>query len=228
MQPLKNVLTSGDGVLFVFYDFEKTQDTQYSDTARLHVPNLVCIQQCCSRCESSDNVDENFTQCGKGKHSFWEDPVGDLLSYLCEDRPWCKQIIVIAHNAKAFDLHFILKRAIFLKWQPELIMSGQKIMCMKMEHLKFINSICFLPFPLRKLSAASGLTASKSWYPHYFNKAANLDYVGQIRDIEYYGINEMVSERTEFLAWYEEQKSVVFNNRQTLESYCQDDVTVLR
>jgi hypothetical protein len=37
-----------------------------------------------------------------------------------------------------------------------------------------------------------------------------------------------VSERTEFLAWYEEQKSVVFNNRQTLESYCQDDVTVLR
>jgi hypothetical protein len=37
-----------------------------------------------------------------------------------------------------------------------------------------------------------------------------------------------VSERSEFLVWYEEQKFVVFNNRQTLESYCQDDVTVLR
>jgi hypothetical protein len=37
-----------------------------------------------------------------------------------------------------------------------------------------------------------------------------------------------VSERTEFLAWYEEQKSMVFSNRQTLVSYCQDDVTVLR
>jgi TRAP-type mannitol/chloroaromatic compound transport system substrate-binding protein len=37
-----------------------------------------------------------------------------------------------------------------------------------------------------------------------------------------------VSERTEFLAWYEEQKSVVFNNKQVLESYCQDDVSVLR
>jgi hypothetical protein len=33
----------------------------------------------------------------------------------------------MAHNAKAFDLNFILKRAIFLTWQPELIMSGQKI-----------------------------------------------------------------------------------------------------
>jgi hypothetical protein len=87
----------------------------------------------------------------------------------------------------------------------------------------------FLAFPLRKLLAAFGLTASKSWYPHYFNKTANLDYVGQIPDTGYYGVNEMgVSERTEFLAWYEEQKSVVFNNGQTLESYCQDDVTVLR
>jgi hypothetical protein len=37
-----------------------------------------------------------------------------------------------------------------------------------------------------------------------------------------------VSVRTEFIAWYEEEKSVVFNNGQTLESYCQDDVTVLR
>jgi hypothetical protein len=152
-----------------------------------------------------------------------------MLNYLRESRPWCNKIIVIAHNAKAFDLNFILNRAIFLKWQPELIMSGQKIMCMKMEHLKFIDSICFLPFPLLKLSGAFGFTASKSWYPHYFNKTENLDYVGQIPDTEYYGVNEMgVSERTEFLAWYEEQKSAGFNNRQMLESYCQDDVTVLR
>jgi hypothetical protein len=108
-------------------------------------------------------------------------------------------------------------------------MSGQKNMCMKMEHLKFIDSICFLPFPLRKLSAAFGLTASKSWYLHYFIKTENLDYVGHIPDTEYYGVNEMgASERTEFLAWYEEQNPVVFNNRQMLESYCQDDVTVLR
>jgi hypothetical protein len=98
-----------------------------------------------------------------------------------------------------------------------------------MEHLKFIDSICFLPFPLRKLLGAFGFSASKSWYPHYFKTTANLNYVGQLPDIEYYGVNEMgVSERTEFLASYEQKKSVVFNNRQTLEAYCQDDVTVLR
>jgi hypothetical protein len=98
-----------------------------------------------------------------------------------------------------------------------------------MEHLKFIDSICFLPFPLRKLSAAFGLTASKSWYPHYFNTTENLDYVGHLPALKYYGVEEMgVSELAEFFAWYEEQKSMaeVFNNRQTLEAYCLDDVTV--
>jgi hypothetical protein len=61
--------------------------------------------------------------------------------------------------------------------------------------------------------------------PHYFNNTENLDYVALIPDLEYYEVKEMsVSERTEFLAWYVEQKSVVFNNRQILESYCQDDV----
>jgi hypothetical protein len=67
--------------------------------------------------------------------------VGNMLSYLCEERPWCKQIIAIAHNTKAFDLNFILNRAIFLKWRHELIMNGQKVMCMTMEHLKVIDSI---------------------------------------------------------------------------------------
>jgi hypothetical protein len=57
-------------------------------------------------------------------------------------------------------------------------------MCMTMEHLKFIDNICSLPFPLSKLSDAFGLTGSKSWYLHYFNKMENLHYVGEIQDIE--------------------------------------------
>jgi hypothetical protein len=30
------------------------------------------------------------------------------------------------------------------------------------------------------------------------------------------------------MAWYDEQKDKVFDNRRVLEQYCQDDVTVLR
>ena len=51
MRPLKDEALPSDGVLYVFYDFETTQNTRYSDSgATLHVPNLVYLQQFCLRC----------------------------------------------------------------------------------------------------------------------------------------------------------------------------------
>ena len=72
------------------------------------------------------------------------------------------------------------------------------------------------------------MLAAKSWYPQYFNAGENLDYVGPMPDI-YYGEDEMGGvEREDFLARYEIRKSRPFNNKQVLETYGQDDVTVLR
>ena len=93
----------------------------------------------------------------------------------------------------------------------------------------FLDSVSFLPFPLRKLPEAFGLKASKSWYHHFFNTEENLDYIRPIPDVSYCVVNEMgEGERNEFHAWYESQMVSVYDNRQALESYCQDDVTVLR
>ena len=51
MTPLKNALPpASDKVVYVFYDFESTQNTEYTAEAQLHVPNLVCVLQFCSRC----------------------------------------------------------------------------------------------------------------------------------------------------------------------------------
>jgi len=128
MQPLKDEVPNVDDVLFVLYDFETTQDTKISETAKLQLPILVCLQQFCTVCEMQDGDDErDCARCGKRRHSFFEDPVGDLLSYVCEPRPWCKKVVAIAHNAKAFDSQFILNRVILLKWTPELILNGLKI-----------------------------------------------------------------------------------------------------
>jgi len=78
MRPLKDAVPSAsDKVLYVFYDFETTQNTEYTDEAKLHVPNLVCVQQFCLWCEDVENGD--CLRCGKRKHSFGEDPVGELL-----------------------------------------------------------------------------------------------------------------------------------------------------
>jgi len=100
---------------------------------------------------------------------------------------------------------------------------------MKIHHIQFLDSVSYMPMPLSKLPGAFGLQASKSWFPHLFNTKANLDYVGPIPDIKYYGADAMsVGERREFMAWYNELKLKVFDNMRVLEQYCQDDVTVLR
>jgi hypothetical protein len=77
-----------------------------------------------------------------------------------------------------------------LKWKPELITNGLKIIIMKMEHLVFLDSVSFLPCALRKLHEAFGLQATKSWYSHYFNTEVKLHYVGLMPDISYYGVDE--------------------------------------
>jgi len=82
MVTLKNELPRSDNVLFVFYDFETTQDTKVTESATLHVHNLVCLQQYCSRCEMLPDIDEDCERCGRRQHAFWVDPNGDLLSYL--------------------------------------------------------------------------------------------------------------------------------------------------
>jgi len=165
MQLLKNKVPSADDVLFVFYNFETSQDTKISETAKVHVPILVCLQQFCMACEMQDAYEQDCVRCGKRQHSIFEDPVGDLLSYLNEPRPRCKKVVAIAHNAKAFDAQFILNRAILFKWTPALILNRLKIVSMKIHNIQFLDSVSYMPMPLRKLPEAFGLMASKSWYP---------------------------------------------------------------
>ena len=130
MKPLVNELPESDNVLFVFYDFENTQYTTFSYSATQHIPNLVCLQQFCARCEMQSDISVDCERCGKRRHSFYDDPVGDL-SYLCAPRSWCEKVVAIAHNAKGFDAQFILNRAILMKWPPKLILNGLKIIRME-------------------------------------------------------------------------------------------------
>ena len=65
---LKDVLiANANNVLYIIYDFETTQNKTYSDTAKEHVPNLVCVQQFCARCEEIEDCSIDCGRCGKGK-----------------------------------------------------------------------------------------------------------------------------------------------------------------
>jgi len=72
----------------------------HTDTSFEHVPNLVCVQQLSALFEDDADMDVECQKCGKRKHSFWTDPVGDLISFTFKYRPWADRIVAIAHNAK--------------------------------------------------------------------------------------------------------------------------------
>ena len=162
---------------------ETTQDTRLSH--RLYTFLILYAFSISAQSEKEPNIDVDCVRC-ESRHAFFDDPLGHL-SYLCKQRPWCEKVIAVAHNAKDFDAHFILGR-VLLKWTPKLILNVQKIVCMTIEHLTFLDSISFLPMALRKLLVAFGLTACKSWYPHYFNTRCNLDYIGPNPGVEHYGV----------------------------------------
>jgi hypothetical protein len=94
------------------------------------MPNLVCAQQTCAACEDEADVEVDYQRRGKRKYSFWTNPVGDIISYVFESRPWADRVVAVAHNAKAFDLLFVLNRLVRMKLTPELlIMKGQRGAC---------------------------------------------------------------------------------------------------
>jgi hypothetical protein len=67
MSPVSDRAPRCDKVLFVFYDFETTQNTKCTDTSFEHVPNLVCVQQFCAVCEDEADVDIDCCRSGKRK-----------------------------------------------------------------------------------------------------------------------------------------------------------------
>jgi hypothetical protein len=67
MVPLSDRAPSSDRVLYIFSDFETTQDTKCGDTLFEHVPNLVCVQQFCAVCEDEADVVVDFQRCGRRK-----------------------------------------------------------------------------------------------------------------------------------------------------------------
>jgi len=90
-----------DRFLCVFFDTECTLDLEKRDGSFEHVPNLICAQQMCSKCEVVDDLSVDFKQCSKHTLVFWaEDPVGKFIDYLRWSRPFADKIYIISHNSR--------------------------------------------------------------------------------------------------------------------------------
>ena len=186
---------------YMFYDFECTQETG------IHVVNLAVVQDYKGNEYVFNTIDEfcNFV--------FTEEH---------------KNYTFIAHNSKGYDAQFILKWCVENGQKPYCIYAGTKIMSMEVFKIRFIDSLNFVASTLAAFPKTFGLKElKKGYFPHYFNKECNQNYIGPIPDKEDYGYNQMsCSNRKAFLEWY--QEDYVFDFQKEILDYCRSDVDILR
>jgi len=184
--------------LYVFFDTEVTQDLEKRDGSFEHIPNLIYAQQMCSKCEAVDDISVDYKQCGKRIHVFWQDPVGKFIDYLRQSRPFADKVYVISHNSRGYDAQFLLRRFLELRWAPQLIMDGSKILSMVVGNLYFLDSLNYLRMSLKSMPKSFYLTCWKGHYPHFFNTASNLDYVGSYPEPKFYVADFMSGDEPNF------------------------------
>ena len=202
----------------LFFDFECNQERG------IHEVNLCVVYN-----------EEGAVATFRGKNT-----VNDFCTWLFT--PEHNKSIVIAHNFQGYDSYFILKHLDQEAIPYEVIYNGAKCMTLTTKRkgkkrtlfaveIKFIDSLNFIPMPLAKFPKTFGLDElCKGYFPHYFNKDENQQYVGPIPCQEDYGVNTMKPEaREKFLTWHQEQveNNYVFDFQKEILAYCSSDVDIM-
>ena len=149
--------------------------------------------------------------------------------------------IVIAHNFQGYDSYPILKQLNQEGIPYDVIYNGAKCVTLTTKtkqkrklfaiEIKFIDSLNFIPMALARFPKTFGQDElCKGYFPHYFNKDENQDYVGPIPCQDDYGVNYMKPEaREKFMVWHQEQveNNYVFDFQEEILKYCRSDVDIL-
>ena len=154
--------------------------------------------------------------------------------------PEHQDCIVIAHNFQGYDSYPIIKFLNENAIECDATYNGTKCVTLKTKtkekhqfkiKIKFIDSLNFIPMALSKFPKTFGQDElCKGYFPHFFNKDENQDYVGPIPCQDDYGVNFMKPEAREaFMSWHQEQveNNYVFDFRHEILKYCRSDVDIL-
>ena len=201
----------------LFFDFECTQEHG------IHEVNLCVVYD-----------EEGEVGVFRGKNA-----VKDFCEWLLT--PEHHKCIVIAHNFQGYDSYPILK---FLNQEAipyDVILNGAKCVTLTTKtkqrrklfqiEIKFIDSLNFIPMALARFPKTFGQDElCKGYFPHFFNKDENQEYVGPIPCQDDYGVNYMKPEaREKFMTWHQEQvdNNYVFDFQHEILKYCRSDVDIL-
>ena len=194
----------------------------------------------CGRCppevSSKKRGDELRTACLSNPHCgrrgvefFGDDASKEFCNFIFgrDFRGFC----LLFHNGQAYDCYFIAQYVFdHLVKTPKVIYRGSKIVSIDAGNFRIVDTLNFLTFPLAQMPGVFGIRdIRKGYFPVFFNKRENWDYVGPLPDVQYYGVDGMKPKaRAEFLTWYETQRDAVFDFRKEILAYCRDDVNILQ
>ena len=86
--------------------------------------------------------------------------------------------------------------------------------------------------PLKSFPKTFGMNElKKGYFPHYFSKKCNKNYIGHIPSKKHYGYNQMKPDkRAMFLKWYDDciSENYIFDVQKEIIEYCRSDVDILR
>ena len=201
----------------LFFDFECTQEHG------IHEVNLCVVYD-----------EEGEVATFRGKNT-----VAEFCQWLfTREHDKC---IVIAHNFQGYDSYPILKQLNQQAIPYDVIYNGAKCVTLTTKtkekrtlfaiQITFIDSLNFIPMGLAKFPKTFGQDElCKGYFPHFFNKDENQEYVGPIPCQDDYGVNYMKPEaREKFMVWHQEQveNNYVFDFQEEILKYCRSDVDIL-
>ena len=194
---------------YMFFDFEAKKDP----ITYKHIVNYVVAHDFEGKKYIGNNIDE-FCNWAFNKQQH-------------------KGYTFIAHYGKGYDFQFIVAWLIEHGVKPNIIQNGEKIMLVEVKkdyNIRFVDSLSFIPIPLREFPKTFGLDElAKGYFPHYFNNDENQNYIGKYPDKSYYGYSEFnKADKINFDIWYESVKNTEFNFRLEMDKYCNSDVDILR
>ena len=200
----------------LFFDFECTQERG------IHEVNLCVV------------YDEEKEACVfRGKNA-----VRDFCNWLLV--PQHHKCIVMAHNFQGYDSYPIMKYLNENAILYDVIHNGAKCVTLTTKtkqnsfkiEIKFMDSLNFIPMALAKFPKTFGQDElCKGYFPHFFNKDENQDYVGPMPCQNDYGADFMKPEAREaFIAWHQEQvdNNYVFDFQHEILEYCRSDVDIMQ
>ena len=196
----------------VFFDIEAMQPQEQ------HEPNLVVAE--------TEHDDRPFRFRGEHCLRYFLECLDTLT---LEDR---RQVNVIAHNFQGYDGYFVVRQYHTDNQIVEQLHNGCKLLQVKRDSIRFIDSLSVFQMPLSAFPKTFGLTElRKGYFPHKFNIPKNQEYVGPIPAIDYYMPEAMPPEgRQEFKKWHQEQRDnhKVIDFQKELLLYCESDVRLLK